>query len=233
VITRLVGGEFRHRIVRTQDVLRKAVTLRDQLASSHPDWANTQDARIGAVNRCVNVLTSLLLSFAFIEQCLTKSGWWNANVQGSQSDRPTQLHEYDQFVKIAFTQSLFSIIDSHFRAFLFALDPNACNGSRGEFENVRAALFSRSGYANADDEALIYMFRLVRNAIHNNGVHRPRKPKSDRLSYRGEQFVFTDGQPISFADWEIVLQLAEDVCDLFGRLASNPTIAAVSGTIPS
>ena len=232
MITTFSGPEFHHRIKRTEDILQKVVASRDQLASQHTTWAANGDARLAALNRCVNILTSLLLSFAFIEQCLSNKAWWDANVQGTLSDRQVQLSEYDQFIKIGFTQALFSVIDSHFRAFLSAIDPTACNGGRGPFENIRAALFKRISNTSDQDRELLELFRLVRNTIHNNGAYKPDTPRSSTLSYRGEVYEFKDGHHITFADWEVVLQIAEDVCDLFRRLVLTPTIEAVSTTIP-
>jgi hypothetical protein len=126
MITPLGGTSLLHLQARAQAVQAHAVGLRDQIASTHQQWATDEDARWAGLSRLVNVTTTFVLSLGFMNH-LIQEEWWKQNTSSnfSLSDRQKATAEYLTFAKVGLVVTHFSMCEDNCRAILRALDPNA------------------------------------------------------------------------------------------------------------
>lgn len=130
-------------------------------------------------------------------------------------------------IKIGFIQNLFSILDSRFRIFLRELDPEAASNATVEFLSVYQALKKRLPSFSVDSDTLIDLLRLARNTIHNNGVYFHPNMKDRRITYKGEAYDFLAGQPITFVNWEWLLDRLEDTYYLMKAIVNAPQLISI------
>lgn len=67
-----------------------------------------------------------------------------------------------------YIQLLYSIIESRFRIFTRAIDPEACRQGTGKFYKVSHWLLNRLDKCEQSYKDLLTLFGLIRNSIHNN-----------------------------------------------------------------
>jgi hypothetical protein len=51
--------------------------------------------------------------------------------------------------------------------------------------------------------------------------------------FHGERFEFLDGKSLTFADWEVILQVAEDVCGMLNRVVTTAVLEGHATHIPA
>ena len=68
--------------------------------------------------------------------------------------------------------------------------------------------------------------RLVRNTIHNNGVHRPKNGHDETVSYAGHTFEFKVGQQLGWMGDDFLTWLPDQLNHAMKQVVSS---AGVSG----
>jgi hypothetical protein len=83
------------------------------------------------------------------------------------NDHQVLTMEFNEVMLMGYTQILFSIVESKFRLFQTAINPNAKEGDF--FINVYTLLLKTLD--KCQYQKLIEFFSLIRNTIHNNGIY--------------------------------------------------------------
>jgi len=203
-------------------------------ASGRPQWVTTVDARASCLQSLWNVLRHAELSLVYIARHLGEAGWWAALRQGVPPIRQVafEFTAYSQCSKFATFHLALSAVENSHRSFLRALAPTAANGARAEFKSVCECLFRTHLGMQERDLALLDLLRLIRNTIHNEGVHRPRDSKPLTLTLDGVGYEFQDGVPIEFVTWRFVLDRLRDLVDVQDRAVRRPALWDLTAHIP-
>jgi hypothetical protein len=170
----------------------------------------------------------------FLDQHLLDAGWWRDSglTRPEGQDFETTVIEFSQFTKSGFLQGVFSDVESTLRVVLRALDPTACDGGTAEFQTIyRVLLGTQLQFPRQDWEPLLELWRLLRNTVHNNGVHFHRRGTNAQLAYRGLTYNFSHGQPIEFANWAFLVSAAGDLLDLLITTIRAPSVLALPAPI--
>ena len=140
---------------------------------------------------------------------------------------------YSQGTKFGAFHLASAVFENATRALLRAIAPGAANDSRAEFPSAYTHLLRTQLTFPDEDFRLLELVRLVRNTIHNEGVHRPPSGKPAAVIHRGVTYAFPDSGPVDFATWAFVLDLIADLADLLDRIVQAPALSAHTQHIPA
>ena len=205
-----------------------------RLAGAHPEWLRPLDARIAGLQSLHNVLRYADLSLVFITENLADAKWWSVRHPVDLSI--TELHlehaAYTQCTKFAIFHLSVSATENVIRALLRAVAPTACNEATAEFKSVYDCLLRTHLQLEDTWVRLLDLVRLVRNTVHNEGVHRPRRRADEAVDYRGTRYVFAAGAPIEFVTWSFVLDRLGELGQLLELAVNTRAVASYDGEIP-
>jgi len=162
--------------------------------------------------------------------------WWDTNALCdpplSSNERLLYTLQFENLLKFGFGTFLFMLVEMHFRVFLRALDPEACNGGTGSFRSIYETLLSPNQLDLPEDDRrhafeLLNLFRLLRNTMHNDGVYIASNGQDTVARYRGVDYPFVHGQPVNFVFWNLLLHIANDIRQLLYLVVSHPRILKV------
>lgn len=181
-----------------------------QLVAENPNWDQHKDARVTVFWNTQTVLASTALGLVLVKRSLHEESFWNViNVVEKQNldvAKAELERGLEAFVKLGLIQIFFSVIESAFRAYLRAFDPNVFSKGTTGFMRVYDRLQKRLATIPEDSVTLLELWAEIRNAIHNNGVYFNPKGSFDvTVNYKGNSYEFRNGQKIDFADWKRLL----------------------------
>jgi len=209
--------------------------LETELEASHPGWIVRSDARLTCFAKLANTVESAELALKFLDECLAKGSWWaaNYNPMPTSADTSIYIQEFSQFAKTGMLQLAFGAVESSFRVFLRAIDPEACEGSTREFKSVYECLLrTKLGLPDVDDRiALLDLLRILRNSIHNHGVFFHRTKADTTVTYRGQRYDFAHESRIEFAPWPFLVTLIGDAAELLSVVAHSPEISGYASPL--
>jgi hypothetical protein len=226
--------DFRAIILDIQALRHRALAGRDALQHAHPTWPLGQDARLTAFGKFVNSLNATQLALMFLDQHLLDQGWWEESglTRPMGRDFEVAVVEFSQFAKSGFLQGIFSDVESTFRLVLRAIDSGACDGGTAEFQSIyRVLLGTKLRVPRADWEPLLELWRLLRNTVHNNGVHFHRRGANAQVLYKGVSYDFAHGNPVEFASWPFLVSAAGGLLDLLLATVRAHEVVSVPGPI--
>jgi len=178
-----------HKLIKLLEPVRdKAVDDKRNIIALYSNINPKHDARITAFSKTINVLNSLQLALTFISKHLLSKQWWDSIATQNIPDNDKQIYvnEFANLTKIGFIQGIFSAIESSLRLFLRALDFAACKGGMSEFKSIYECLLkSKLSSSPRDGIELLDLFRLIRNTVHNNGVHFHPSGKNASINWKG------------------------------------------------
>jgi hypothetical protein len=231
----LIGTDEVHRLIeQIQPIRDRAVDDKTAVVALYPFANPEHDARITAFSKLINVFNSLQLALTFLSKHLLYTQWWDAIARASipDSDKQVYADEFANFIKVGFVHAMFSSIESSLRQFLRALDPAACNGGMAKFKSIYDCLFSsKLATAPADGTQLLDLLRLVRNTIHNNGVHFNPHGGNVTLNWQGQTFEFRQGYPVDFVTWEFLIQVSDVLRMLLRQVVEDTNLRNVTVVI--
>jgi hypothetical protein len=131
------------------------------------------------------------------------------------------------FLKLGFTSSLFFIMEGVLNTYLKYIDIQSYKKTKG-IKNICKRLLEELGWKDANYYSSIFNFlRLIRNTLHNNGIHIPTN-KSDKnispITYKGKDYIFEENKRLEFVSWDLLLDLTEDMKNLLFLIASDDVI---------
>jgi hypothetical protein len=202
--------------------------------SLEPAWIRTLDARAASFQSLWNVLRYTELSLYYVVQHLGDSEWWSTLRHGRPPIRTVQFEftAYTQCSKFATFHLSMSAMESSHRSFLRALDPNAARQATAEYKSIYECLLLTHLNLPVEDVTLLDFMRLIRNTIHNQGIHRPHSEKSLSISFQGVEYEFPHAQPIEFVTWSFVLDRLNDLIELQRRIVFSSPLRELSKVIP-
>jgi hypothetical protein len=83
----------------------------------------------------------------------------------------------------------------------------------------------RTGLSRWHD--LLEFWRLIRNTIHNAGVHLPPDGRARTLEFDGVQHTFVPGQLAEFATWPRIIRMIDLSKDMLTDVISSPQMTAL------
>ncbi|MEP6743134.1 MAG: hypothetical protein ABJB61_11595, partial [bacterium] len=200
-----------------------------------------KDVRRTAFAHLANIVSFMTLSFYFINNHLLppENEWWSKPPQqslyGSYDvyNRSIAANSFNNaFSKYTVMHKLFGELESTFRQLLRKLDPSAANNATERITSVFKILCATIGDKPAESNELLKLLRLSRNTIHNNGVFYSKKQTDDEVTYKGKTYQFKHGKPISFVNWEFLIDRVDDARQLLRAVITNPNIIAIEDEIP-
>jgi hypothetical protein len=221
-------GEFLLLLEHCQRVASRLSAYTARLQADFPAWIDGEDARLTVFARLRNQLSPAVVSAFVMHRHLAEPDWWVGLVGKRLDDRSLliELLNYSQFVKIGLLHQVFSSIESTFRVFLRALDPDACGGGTAEFKTISDCLCAKLGIAH-DDAAILDLLRNMRNTVHNAGVVFDRKARDLKVEYRGKTYDFSHQAIVEFAAWHPLLDWMDEAIALVHQVVRHPLIAGL------
>jgi hypothetical protein len=196
---------------------RRFVTISQKFHESQNDllqrhnFDKDHDARVTIFSNCIVAIDSACMALLLQHYDMVDIRWWNKipeNEPGlhipDEHGRAMLRKGFSQFIAIGFFHSLYSAIESSFRIYLRALDPDACNKGTANYDSIYNSLFRRLKLPQRQDHKKLLDFLLqIRNTIHNNSAYFPKavkdEPGNDKpfvLEYKGKQYKFEIGKPV-------------------------------------
>ena len=219
-------------MTRLQDIREAAWGQRDGLLVKYPSWDREMDARVAAFNRLGAILTGVHASFFWLAEFLRNEQKGHSTLPLAKDAREYYFTTFIDFTRTGLLISTFSTVESSFRSFLRAIDPNACNGATSEFKSVYECLLrSKLSVGVNDYIQLLDLLRHARNTIHNNGVYLSKTGTDVQVPYKGVTYRFPHGTRIDFVTFEFVLSLTEDLAQLLFKIVADPALTTITATI--
>jgi len=198
-------------------------------------WDATQDLRITSNRRLARLMVGLNVSFEYLSNTDQEDLLENIRLDFEKNvDIEQYLDINEIFLKIGFVSSLFFVVESVLRDYLRYLDQNAYKNCRGIIGICNCLLEEKIEWELVRFDCDVFDFlRLIRNSLHNNGVHIPlsKKEKSITIVNKEQQYTFTEGERPNFVSWDLLLDIADDMRSLLFHIANNKTIRSIPGLI--
>ena len=218
---------------RLENIQLRVLQEKNMLIADNPSWDIRNDVRITTLNNLFISLGRTRLGIQFLGELLDDD-WFDKNSPGSTQElRIDQVVSFEKLIKYSFGMDFFTIAETAFRNFLRALDPSACNNGTGSFNAIYDCLLgSRQLNFLSDERAvakeLLTMSRLLRNLIHNSGTFFSENGQDKTIRYKGKTYTFKHRKRVSFAYWDLLLKLADDIYQLLVKIISHPNIKSLS-----
>jgi hypothetical protein len=141
------------------------------------------------------------------------------------------IKEFDQVTLVAYSQVLFSIMESKFRPFLKTAYPDALKSrkKRDIFHNVSECLLEETGKTRY--KHLIWFFSLIRDTIHDNGKYWNEKIPCVCTKYKGTIFKFEHDKMVTLpggAPKWLLLYITPDIIDMMEDIILNSKLKEIS-----
>jgi hypothetical protein len=144
--------------------------------------------------------------------------------------RLMMINEFDQVMLVAYSQVLYSIMESKFRPFLMTAYPDALKRrkKRDIFHDVSECLLEKTGKTRY--KQLIWFFSLIRNTIHDNGTYWNERMPCVCTKYKGTIFKFEHDKmaklPGGAPKW-LLLYITPDVIDMMEDIILNTKLKKI------
>jgi hypothetical protein len=208
---------------------QRLAQVRDELATKY-GWS-VFDIRLSVFTKIENAVGSTALGFESMTEFLSlhrhhRDGSMHAPIGQSVST------ELAAFYKLGFMQFVFSAIESSLRSLLRALNSTTANNGTAEFKAIYDSLIrTELTLQRAQDWVnMLDLFRLIRNALHNNGVYFHKSGTDIEVTYRGISYRFKHGQKINFIYWGLCLSLLDDSIELLKAMQADVRVLSLPST---
>lgn len=231
-MTQLSRQDVDTMIKRVESILDQTVQDKRAVVSTYSGVDPTKDARITAFSKLIDVFRSMQLSLIFVSKYLMDKHWWHDVCKTEISDRGLQsyINGFNRFMKFGLVHGIFSCVESSLRVFIRALDPTACKGGLDDFVNIYTCLFrSKLAKCPSDGLTLLDLLRLIRNTIHNNGVHFSfsKSRKDESIPWKGTTYEFKQGLPVHGITLDFILAISDDVRLLLRCIVEDSKLKAI------
>jgi hypothetical protein len=140
------------------------------------------------------------------------------------------IDEFNYVMLVAYSQVLYSIMESKFRLFLLALDQHALD-KEDRFSYVYPLLLKKTR-RKPKYRRLIRFFSFIRNTIHNNGKHRYKREPNVRMKYKGKLFKFQYDRMVKYpypfsALTVLLLYITPDVIEMMEDIILNTKLKKI------
>jgi len=198
-------------------------------------WNTNKDLRITSNKRLTRLMIGLNVSFIYLSNSDQEKMLGSIRLSFKKDGDILQyLLINELFLKMGFVSSLFFIVESVLRDYLRFIDKESYKTSKGIMTVCNCLLGEKLEWGNIIFDCQSFNFlRLIRNTLHNNGVHisQNKKEKNISIEYKGKDFAFSEGKRPNFVTWDLLLDITDDMRSLLFQIANNKTIRSIPGLI--
>jgi hypothetical protein len=215
------------KIINLQETRTKITELYKEQKKRHP-LLQDEDIRLYFLIQITSLIFDIELMFTVGEE-LHYDEWWMYRFEKkmSEQEKTSRISSFEKAIQINLIHLPFSLIEDAFRRILRAIDPVACLNSTAEFTSIRECLLNTKLKLVPNNQVL-ELYSLVRNCIHNNGVHYHRKmDRSAVVFYGNTMYKFPHGKKVIYQDGLPILTMITDVVKLFLQMCESPIMSAI------
>ena len=117
------------------------------------------------------------------------------------------------------------VTEETLRAIVRAGPPFTCPET-AEFGSVVAHVLKVTGLEEL--APLFGLIRLVRNTLHNNGVHRPKHGQDELVTYSGQTFEFIVGQELTWLEENFLSWLPEQLNGAMSQIVQSDPVSGLT-----
>lgn len=218
-----------------KDALRQT---REELDAAFPAWRESyesdptdyahHDARREFFVGLQVILTNAQLTYTFMKEQLCDVEWWDAKAGEYRPVMAEQaLREQALMAKFFTVHAIAVTTEETLRALVRAGKPFTCP-STAESASVVGHVLKITELQHL--EPLFQILRLVRNTIHNNGVHRPQSGRDETVSYGGRTFEFTVGQQLTWMGEDFLPWLATQLNEAMNEIVRSVQVSGLKAS---
>ncbi len=218
-----------------QDAKDELRQTREELDAAFPAWQEAyeadptdyphHDARREFFVGLQVILANAQFTYTFMKDQLCDEAWW---VEKAGEYRPAMveqaLREQALMAKFFTVHAIAVTTEETLRAIVRAGTPFTCPAT-AEFESVVAHVLKVTALQHLGP--LFKLLRLVRNTIHNNGVHRPKSGKPEKVPYAGRTFDFTVGQQLTWMGEDFMSWLPTQLNDAMKQIVRSDQVSGL------
>jgi hypothetical protein len=208
--------------------IRNSAYLNANLVAGQFGWDQHRDFRVRSLSKLIYVLTGLHTAFCSIDQLSQESDEYWSDLKFPKREHESSkiyIASFEIFIKIGFVASLFSVAESTFRGYLQYLDINQYEKIQLKTEKVIKTLLTQKLTSNYLDRLQqVDFLRHIRNTLHTNGLFSPPDDKPFSIVYRYKEYEFIPGRRINFVNWNLLLNLADDMRSLLFKITVDEKI---------
>ncbi len=232
-ILRMDDGKILYRL---QKIKETAFNEKKRLSKAHPDWNSQNDARLRVLNG-LGAQCELTQFNLHILHRLAEENWDWLKLQPPEYQKSKFKNiiaqDFGQSTKYRFGMNVFTTVENNLRTFLRAIDPEACKEATTSFNTIYTCLLGSNQLDLPDDDKeettkTLDFMRDIRNLIHNNGVYFDKDARNKNVTYGGKTYPFIHRKQVRFVDWELLLNLTENLCNLLIKVISHEKITLKS-----
>ncbi len=187
-------------------------------------WNPSTDIRLRAFTQLDNLLRSYSLTLLFYEDYLSHDQFMSEKVKPATTrDAQDVRNQYLVFAQNSYIYNLSGIIESTFRNILRAVVPS--NKGAADFKRIKKSLLEALGNAEPEHcyDAVTLLF-IIRNCIHNNGIHFSRDNGNSSVNYRGKVLEFNHGAVQENSDFVTMHYVSMDVVEVLIYIVSQKKV---------
>lgn len=174
------------------------------------DKYGEDSAKARILQNVMGVSKDYLLNLASTNDTFFVDEWWVKSKMDKIPDEAKSKFKQEQIqhLKFFFFLKMVSSIESQMRVILRGMFPGVC-GPKDGFKKVYEDLLSRVGLMGKY-QAAFNLARLVRNTIHNNGMH---TDSTTTVNFNGKSYTLREMDQIDFFTYEFNLELLGSLID--------------------
>jgi hypothetical protein len=195
-------------------------------------WDQNADVRVTAIGKIIRLLVALQLGLNSMRRLeLANDDQWTTLLlpAGENKEHAPYLGVLELVTKSGFVSSLFSAMESSLRVLLVHIDPEGYARLRLKTRKLfQLLLLEKLSHPYESEFTIIDLLRNLRNTLHSNGVFHPPDSQPVTFTYRGRTLAFEPEKRVDFADWGLIVSLADDMRQICFRIARDPVISGAS-----
>lgn len=209
-----------------------SVTLKDRM---HPVLEAQEkkfapdDIRISIVAKPLGSIILQILLFNSNLATFYNHDWWD-KLPVPECGRKAFSERVDNFYKYGIFIQFISVVESELRVLIRELEPDACKGGKAPFICIYETILRRFGLNEYKN--LFAFSRLIRNAIHNNGVHFPDNCKDEKIEFKGVEYEFRYGKEIDFFYPSVLADIQDEMFVFLKKIINHNKMDSLE-TIPT
>ncbi|GHX02071.1 hypothetical protein FXE84_06035 [Vibrio cholerae] len=182
------------------------------------------DIRVSLIGKPLNSIVLQILFFKSNVATFYNHSWWD-QISIPEIARKGFTERVDGFYKYYIFIQFVSIVESEFRLLVREVTPGACNNGKAPFVSIYQKVLSELKLNKYMD--LFDFIRLIRNAVHNNGVYLPEKNDSERvINFKNKEYKFIYGEEIDFFYPELLADIQDEIFDCLCEIISHDKLIA-------
>ncbi|WP_424962619.1 hypothetical protein [Ekhidna sp.] len=205
--------ENKQLIEETERILGIVKTQHDDLIKDY----GKEDFRTKFVGLSGNIFHTMLLDFAAVSMTICIPEWWEKHYKRKPSAGDiSAVQNHGKFTKHAFLVFYFSKVETMIRKSLnlvsSGFDPTGVQSFKVVYDEYLKEL-------NLETEIPLFdLMRLLRNAVHNNGIFIHPRGRDREITWDSKTYQFKHQQLIDFISTEFLFYIYEEMIHSVNRI---------------